>query len=145
MASLIDHKVQVEDIGEFASGAFLAFHPDGDRFLIGERTKQRCEINRYTLPGLARASTVVVPEGGGDDRLDCRACFVGDDHALVESRDNRLILVDLRRGAVVDEVSVAGQQELWHCLPLGDGLFVSVHGAADGSGCALVTWRYRPA
>jgi hypothetical protein len=124
------------------------FNTDGDEFLILESD----QLSRWYFAKQKRLTTFskwpwVETE---DDDVGTYVGWVGRDRALVKSNGDRLYLVDIEQGRLVDEVAIAGHlprpvSELFPSLKHEVGLTTDVsYFVADGQGRMLSVHRDLP-
>ena len=135
-----------------------SFTPSGDRFLVV------CDLNElreYIFPLGPLHKKMPWPFDDMDNQIGERVSYAGSTHALLHSTADRLYLVDLRKMAITDEVSLRGHapkpaaevypklgeelglcSDLGHFAPLPTGGFLSVHHGAGHD--SLLTWHLPP-
>ena len=106
----------------------------------------KTEVRHYSYPESRLLATITWPDDHEEDEIGDSAFFVGPEHAIVESNEGRMYMLDLRRAALAEEVAVAGHtprpvadlyptlaSETGLCTDLafvvntGGGRFLSVH------------------
>ena len=142
-----------------------SFTPSGDRFLA---VCDGNELREYKFPLGPLHKKMAWPFDDMDNQIGERASYAGSSRALLHSSAERLYLVDLRRMAIADEVSLRGHEpkpvaevypslsgewglcsDLGHFAPLPTGGFLSVHhelpfpSGGDSHDC-LLTWHLPP-
>jgi hypothetical protein len=124
------------------------------------------ELHHYSHPGGHRHAAMPWPFEDEDDQMD-GAAFAGDRHALLQSREGHLYLVELAQAVVVEQVVIAGHEprpvseiypsqkseqhlctDLSYFSSLGAGMFLSVHHRGAPSifdwTSEILTWRLDP-
>jgi len=142
-----------------------SFSPGGDSFVV---IANYSELHHYSHPGDHRHIAMPWPFEDENDQIGDSVAFAGDRHALLQSNEGHLYLVELARGVVVERVVIAGHEprpaseiypslksehrpytDLCYFRSLGAGMFLSVHHRDAPSvfdwTSELLTWRLDPA
>ncbi|MDR3406044.1 MAG: hypothetical protein P4L99_26395 [Chthoniobacter sp.] len=139
--------------------------PEGDHFLI---VADFAELRQCTYPnGPHRVVLSWSDDEGEDQDIGDYAAFAGYRHAVLQSRNGLLSVVDLSEGGIIDEIAIAGHvprplseifthlhentsmgTDLAQFVPLRDLTFLSVHHRVPFDPLdrkdIMVTWRLRP-
>ena len=142
-AHVRDGQLDVSFSPDLDECSFAEMAPDGRSFLIVVWN----EIRLYSYPQGVLLKSVDWPRLSEDDWPEW-AFFAGPEHAIVQSTENRMRLLDLRGARFMDEVAVAGHaprpvSELYPGVADESGLYtdLGIHlGSGDGrfvSTCAV--------
>jgi hypothetical protein len=104
------------------------------------------EVRHYSYPGGRLLASIPWPDDDEQDQIGDGVFFIGSERAIVESNQGRMYVLDLRRGAITQEVAVAGHEprlvpelyptlstetglctDLSFVISIGGGQFLSVH------------------
>ena len=156
------HAIVVDRFPGIDATAPPSFSPFGYRFLV---VCDAAELRHYSFPRGPLVAAMPWPFDDQGNQIGAIVSFVDQSHALLESNEGRLFLIDLRAMVIQDEVGIPGHEpktvaevypslqgrsglcsDLASFLPLPKGGFLSIHRELpfrypEERGDRLLTWR----
>ena len=156
------HSIVVDRFPGIDATAPPSFSPFGYRFLV---VCDSAELRHYSFPRGPLVAAMPWPFDGEGNQIGDIVSFVDQSHALLESNEGRLFLIDLHSMAIQDEVGIPGHEpkavaevypslrgrsglcsDLASFLPLPKGGFLSIHRELpfrypEERGDRLLTWK----
>jgi hypothetical protein len=136
-ASLESETIQVTPFVQQDFTLPPAFSPSGKEFLIFSAG----QLYRYGYPNgplLAQMDQLA-----GDECIGDSICYLDERHALLTSAKGRLLVVEVVKLKVLEEVSLVGEENprpVSNVVRLADGRFLSVHRDLSGACDRLMVW-----